>query len=150
MNYDSEAETRKHIQRVGELIHDSIKDLLDRAKYHDRSKLSGVEKEYFDKYTPILKDLQYGSDEYKVCLKDMKPALDHHYAACSHHPEHYKNGINDMNLLDLLEMLLDWKASSERQNDGNIRKSIESASQRFNIDSQLKQVLENTCNYLRW
>lgn len=80
----------------------------------------------------------------------MKPAIQHHYAACTHHPEHFKNGINDMNIFDILEMLLDWKASSERQNDGNIRKSIDIATDRFNINPQLKQVLENTCNYLRW
>ena len=55
-----------------------------------------------------------------------------------------------MNIFDILEMLLDWKASSERQNDGNIRKSIDIATDRFNINPQLKQVLENTCNYLRW
>ena len=76
----------------------------------------------------------------------MKPAIQHHYAACTHHPEHF----NDMNIFDILEMLLDWKASSERQNDGNIRKSIDIATDRFNINPQLKQVLENTCNYLRW
>ena len=32
--------------------------------------------------------LTYGSDEYKACLTEMKPALDHHYAANRHHPEH--------------------------------------------------------------
>lgn len=32
----------------------------------------------------------------------------------------------------------------------DLKEACERASQRFNIDAQLKQVLENTCNYLRW
>jgi len=44
----------------------------------------------------------------------MKPALEHHYALYRHHPEHFQNGIDDMNLIDLVEMFADWKASSER------------------------------------
>lgn len=150
MDYDSEAETRKHIQRVGELIGDAIKDLIDRSKYHDRSKLGPVEKPLFDKYTPLLKNVEYNSPKYKELLKDLKPALDNHYANCSHHPEHFKNGIEDMNLLDILEMLLDWKASSERNKGGNIRKSIEINAERFGINPQLRKIFENTCDLFRW
>lgn len=49
-----------------------------------------------------------------------------------------------MNLLDILEMLCDWKASSERHNDGNINKSIEINANRFNMSPQLVKILENT------
>lgn len=41
-------------------------------------------------------------------------------------------------------MIADWKAASERQNNGNLIKSIEINAKRFNIDSQLKQILLNT------
>ena len=61
-----------------------------------------------------------------------------------HHPEHHKNGIDDMTLPDILEMFADWKASSERQNSGNILKSIEHNSGRFNINPQLVKIFENT------
>ena len=44
------------------------------------------EKELFDKWTPILKTLEYGSEEYKDSLKNLKVALDHHYENNSHHP----------------------------------------------------------------
>lgn len=43
-----------------------------------------------------------GCDEYRACLREMKPALEHHYASNSHHPEHYSNGIQGMSLFDLL------------------------------------------------
>jgi len=49
-----------------------------------------------------------------------------------------------MNLIDLCEMIADWKAASERQNNGNLIKSIEINAKRFNIDAQLKQILLNT------
>lgn len=52
--------------------------------------------------------------------------------------------VNDMNLIDLLEMFADWKAASERHNDGNIRKSIEKNADRFGLSPQLVRILENT------
>lgn len=56
--------------------------------------------------------------------------------------------INQMNLFDLIEMLLDWKAASERHNDGNIRKSIEINGNRFNMSPQLIKIFENTVKNL--
>jgi hypothetical protein len=52
--------------------------------------------------------------------------------------------VNDMNLVDLIEMFCDWKASSTRHNDGNIRKSIEINGNRFNLSPQLIKIFENT------
>ena len=49
-----------------------------------------------------------------------------------------------MNLVDIVEMFCDWKASSLRQIDGNLLKSIEANASRFNMNTQLKQILINT------
>ena len=92
--------------------------------------------------------LTYGSEEYQASLDALKPALEHHYASNRHHPEHFVNGINDMTLIDVLEMFCDWKASTLRQNDGNLLKSIETNAERFNMDGQLKQILMNTARML--
>ncbi len=141
-------DTSKHIRRVQELIHFFVKDLLDRADKHDKSKLESPEVEYFTEYTEKLCKMTYGTQEYKDSLQDMKPALDHHYAHNRHHPQHFKNGVNDMNILDILEMFCDWKASSERHNDGNIRKSIEHNGTRFEMSPQLVKIFENTADLL--
>ncbi len=53
-----------------------------------------------------------------------------------------------MTLIDLIEMLVDWKAASERHNDGNILKSIEKNSSRFNMGVQLCRIFENTAKEL--
>lgn len=143
-NYD----TFRHIERVRNLINMCIKDLIKRGELHDQTKLASPEVELFTEYTPKLASCTYGSSEYQGFLKAIKPALDHHYSHNRHHPEHHKDGINDMNLLDMVEMLCDWKAASERHNDGNIRKSIEINANRFNMSPQLVKILENTADLL--
>jgi hypothetical protein len=144
MEYDSKADTLLHIKRVAQLLTEASIELIRRANVHDDSKLESPEKELFDEFTPKLKDCTYGSDEYKGYLKGLKVALDHHYACNSHHPEHYKNGINGFDLFDLIEMFFDWKAATERHADGDIMKSIEINKERFGISDQLAEILNNT------
>jgi hypothetical protein len=141
-------DTYKHIGRVRNLINLCCSELLSRGEKHDQSKLSHPEVVVFTEYTTRLADSTYGSDEYNGFLQQMKPALDHHYAQNRHHPEHFKNGIDDMNILDIVEMLCDWKAASERHNNGNIRKSIEHNANRFGMSPQLVTILENTADVL--
>jgi hypothetical protein len=137
-------ETWRHIHRVQYYLLNVITNLQKRLHTHDQSKLATPEVELFTEYTEKLKDVTYGSAEYTEFLGKLKPALDHHYANNRHHPEHWKSGIEDMTLLDLVEMLCDWKAASERHNDGNIRKSIEINTERFNMSPQLRRIFENT------
>ena len=53
-----------------------------------------------------------------------------------------------MNLVDIVEMFADWKASSERQNNGNLLISIDKNAERYNIDDQLKKIFINTAKML--
>ncbi len=78
----------------------------------------------------------------------MKVGLDHHYAANSHHPEHFKNGVDDMNLMDLVEMFCDWIAATRRHADGNIFNSIRHNKDRFKLSDQLVSILGNTAHSL--
>ena len=137
-------DTIKHIEKVRYYIRMITDRLTTRGVNHDKTKLESPEVELFTEYTPRLASTQYGSEEYKESLAGLKPALDHHYANSRHHPEHFNKGISDMNLVDIVEMLCDWKAASERQRDGNLLKSIEQNAQRFGYDDQLKQIFLNT------
>jgi len=121
---------------------------LKRSEEHDQSKLVDPEKSIFDEFTPKLRNSTYGSDEYKSFLTSMKPALDHHYKNNSHHPEFFENGIQDMTLLDILEMLMDWKAATIRHADGDILRSIEINQSRFGYSDDIKKILINTIVYL--
>ncbi len=140
-NYD----TMRHIERVHKLLNFFIVELLRRAEQHDQSKLVEPEVAAFTAHTASLANTTYGSKEYHdVKNGPLGKAIEHHYAHNRHHPEHFKDGINDMTLVDLVEMFCDWKASSERHHDGNIRKSIEVNANRFGISPQLVRILENT------
>lgn len=175
--YDSKKETIEHISKVQENLRKVTDNLHNRSTYHDDSKLKEPEKSIFDEYTPKLKTTTYGSSEYKKYLQEMKVALDHHYKKNSHHPEHYVsfecNGcfalyeidqpycgvcgysqfterpdISRMSLLDLVEMICDWKAATERHADGDIIKSLDINKKRFLISNQLNKILLNTIKEL--
>lgn len=149
--YDSAPDTLAHVQRVRELITEGVDNLISRSEVHDRSKLQEPEKSTFDACTLKLKAMAYGSPEYKAALAELKPALDHHYAANSHHPEHYANGVDGMSLFDVVEMLMDWKAATERiANGGDIRRSLEINTDRFKLTPQLKSILANTIVEMGW
>lgn len=148
-NYDSRADTLIHIKRVNELLGMCSRELIRRGNIHDNSKLVSPEKEEFDRLTPILKELQFGSKEYQESLNELNIALKHHYENNSHHPQHYNNGVDGMDLFDILEMFMDWKAASERTKDGNILKSIEINKERFKISEQLTNIFKNTVDTLQ-
>lgn len=178
--YDSKPDTEAHISRVQQLIGNVRAHLEHRARVHDASKLLEPEKSAFDECTARLKSSTYGSDEYKGFLAELKPALDHHYANNSHHPEHYSylecNGcfkrfprefnaqcdqcgygqftaranVDGMSLLDLIEMLCDWKAAGERHSDGSMVRSLSINQERFKIGPQLQSILENTAKEMDW
>jgi len=139
--YDSRKDTQEHITKVGEFLTKLQVKLEERKRSHDHSKLKDPEKAIFDEFTPKLKSCTYGSNEYKRYLESMKIALDHHYAENRHHPEHFENGIQDMNIVDICEMIADWKAASLRQADGDIIKSIEINQKRFGYSDELKSIL---------
>ena len=151
MNYDSTIDTTLHINRVRFLLGQFAICLLERGSKHDASKLEPPEKAIFDAVGNRLAVITYEGEEYKQSLVELKVALDHHYLHNTHHPEHYPNGIDGMSLLDLVEMLMDWKAASERHPGGmNIARSIEVGSQRFSVGEQLKKILLNTVKEIGW
>lgn len=146
---DSTPDTLAHIQEVQMLLAGVIGELSARAAAHDVSKLVSPEKEVFDRATPRLRGLTYGSHEYKAALAEMSEGLQHHYRHNRHHPEHFEDGVMGMTLIDLLEMLCDWKAATKRHADGDIWRSLQINAARFGIDEQLLAILANTVRSFR-
>jgi len=145
-NFASLPETVKHILQVGEFINKIAMLLIGRIYEHDKSKLQEPEMGCFAAASQRLAGSTFGSDEYKQFLKELEPALKHHYSANRHHPEHFENGIRGMNLIDIVEMFCDWYASSKRHDDGDIMRSIRICQERFDYSDDLKAVFENTYN----
>ena len=143
---EANASTQAHINLVRKLLRKAAVELLLRGEVHDLSKFSPEEVDMFTRFTPRLAGMTYGSDEYKQCLAEMREhgGLQHHYANNRHHPEHFPDGIAGMNLIDVLEMFIDWLASSKRHTDGDVNRSIEINRDRFQMSAQLVSIFKNT------
>lgn len=61
-----------------------------------------------------------------------------------------RSQINGMTLVDLIEMLADWRAATERHNDGDLGKSLRIQRNRFGISDQLDEILWNTAREFGW
>jgi Family of unknown function (DUF5662) len=148
--YDSTSDTLDHIRKVQARIAEVVERLHQRGVVHDASKLREPEKSGYDVLISQLKDCVYGSDEYKAALREAKATIAHHYQGNTHHPEHFVHGVHDMSLLDIMEMLCDWKAASERTQQGSIAQSLIVNAHRFQLAPQLADILANTVIELDW
>jgi len=149
--YDSKKDTTNHITAVQMELFHVVQKLKFRGEMHDASKLEGNEKKCFDEITPKLKDLEYGTEEYMTELGKMQSAIDEHYDKNKHHPEHFENGIEDMSIIDLIEMLCDWNAARQRHtNKKTFLESLEINTKRFNIPEPIVKLIKNTAVDMMW
>lgn len=118
--------------------------LVWRSMMHDMSKFTVSEIIGFSKVTSDLKKSVYGETDYIENIKKIQGTIERHHKHNSHHPEYYRHGIIGMDLIDLIEMLSDWQASTKRHQTGNIRRSMIVNAQRFDIRAQLYRILRNT------
>jgi hypothetical protein len=147
-----EADTRKHQQAVMKWMGRVIEDLLERMLVHDASKFADDEAPYYIDPVYQLNTLgvPYGSDEYKRITKQMGKGWDHHKSVNDHHVEYFlpsADPFSKMNLLNLLEMVCDWMAASERiGNDPSL--PLERSLAKFGMSEQLAMIIKNTINSL--
>jgi hypothetical protein len=144
--YIHDSETLKHVNEVRENLRVAIRELDRRGQVHDASKFEEPERSVFASNTPKLAKTEYGTPAYDELLKEVRVAIDHHYAKNTHHPEHWPNGVDDMDLFDVVEMLCDWAAAVKRNKNGNVHKSLIVNQERFNISDQLSKIMLNTVN----
>ena len=146
--HNNRCETFRHIETVRNYINIFVREFLHRGEHHDQTKLENFEAKLFEEVTHELRGLTYGTEAYEMSLKKLEPALKHHYANNRHHAEHHVKGIRGMNIIDIMEMLCDWKASSLRQNDGNILLSLKENQERYGFSDELYEIFENTFEWL--
>jgi hypothetical protein len=150
--HDSRPETLIHSQRVGELLVQLIKQILDRSWRHDRSKTVEPELNFVNRWQPRFDNVPYGSPAWDQLRREQVAENGQllHFQANRHHPEHFPNGINDMTLVDVVELLCDWKAASERTGAGNLPKSLAVNAVRYEMSTQLLRIMVNTAMELGW
>ena len=124
-------------------------EISRRGREHDDDKFEPDVFEQFYINVSKFDNIKLGTPEYMQNLEDMRPAITKHYLKNDHHPEHFENGINGMNLLSIMEMLVDWKsANSAYGNKMSFSESMKINKERFNIDEQLYSILINTAIHL--
>jgi hypothetical protein len=136
-----------HKRRVGGYLQNVANALFNRSVVHDNSKFSPEEYEPYEEAFPELQKYAYGTEEFKAALRKIKPAIQHHYENNDHHPEFFEDGISQMNLIQLVEMVCDWIAASERSQK-DIFEGLEMNKERFKIDDQLFAIIKNTVKEL--
>jgi len=144
-----QAEIMLHQTDVFNLMQVVLDEVEYRQATHDKSKLRDEEFPTYAKIIPQMEGLPLGSPESKALVKKLGPALQHHYKHNRHHPEHFKNGVAGMHLIDLIEMICDWVTVNKAKGDGNIRKAMTGyLFQKHGIEGQLAEVLLNTVDFL--
>lgn len=140
----SGAHDAQHVTQV-------VNALMARASAHDLSKFSEDEATLFQERIPAIdaaqKQFGYESPEHKSARANLGEALKHHYANNTHHPEHFSNGVEGMNVYDVVEMLCDWWAVADAK-VANVLSFIAQNQVRFNISEQLKEILVSTIHYI--
>lgn len=132
-----------HIIRVRKHIATFVQLLINRSLNHDNSKLQEPE---FTWWNEMDKEPRYpyGSEEYKDKTKRWKKVFKHHYSNNRHHPEFYEDGVNDMTLVDIVEMMCDWLGYKQNVSVTEAFNICDEQMKRYNISNELRQVIFNT------
>lgn len=144
-----ERETQSHIDRVRYFLQRIMLYISIRAEGHDASKFHSPEREGYMRLSEKLCGVSYGTPEYAAALASERETIEHHYACNRHHPQHFKNGIDDMNMIDILEMLCDWGARHDDAH-GAFADFLDVQQERYGFSDQLLRIMQNTAEYAGW
>lgn len=136
---------RKHKERVSFYLLEFAKELMNRSVNHDNSKFGDDELDEYSKVIDVFDKCRFGTSEYSKSRDKISSVVKLHQSRNRHHPEHFPNGIDGMDLVDLLEMISDWKSATRNHDVGSTMKSsVEFCIKRYNISPQLAQIIVNT------
>ena len=147
-----------HKQGVALLLTKVCNELMTRACKHDASKILEEDLNRHLEATQKRQELRekhgaamdYGHEMYKKYRDEYKDLPEEHARLNRHHVEHHKNGIWDMDLVDVLEMLLDWcQAAEDNGEDVEENNSIGKNAKEYGFEPQLTCILRNTVRNLR-
>jgi len=143
-------DTILHVSEIQEALEEMSSELRKRGLAHDRTKFQELEFDAFTSTRLRFKKVDYGTPEYKALVDEIKPVVDHHYANNRHHPNYHEHGINSMTLIDIAEMLADWKVAARRSPNNKFKDTLEFAFNKHGISKQLGQIIKNTLKELNW
>jgi hypothetical protein len=130
----------RHQALVKNYLLQVARKLEERANLHDLSKFQLDEFEGMAKINQIAREMRLDSPEYKASIQSEAVKL--HWSRNSHHPEYYHDGIKDMSLLDLIEMVIDWRAASEVYRRTSLGESLQIQKERFKMTEEQYRLIQ--------
>jgi hypothetical protein len=121
-----------------------------RALAHDLTKISLDELGGFVRINRTAREHPYGSDEYRDSMEREKGedgCITLHYARNSHHPEYHAQPA-DMGFLDVIEMVLDWKAAADTYGKQTLRGSLPHHRERFAFTAAQWWLIEQVVEWI--
>ena len=130
------ADQDRHQRRVGRMLRVIAKELEHRQYMHDRSSYEAPERLIVARNKRLLFNRSVGkSTTLMKGATELLHAVSTHYKKNRHHPEHWSNGVWDMTLVDVIEMVCDWRSTGC---------NIEDRLTKYHIDGPLADVIRST------
>jgi hypothetical protein len=139
---------REHRNRVQEKLLKIVRELYNRAEAHDKSKLEDPE---YTGWRQMDKEprYKYGTPEYFAKMRKYQWVFDEHYKKNRHHPEYWQGFFHEMDLVDFLEMIIDWCSYKEDIHAEEMIEIVTENCERFHFPPLLKDLAINTLkNYI--
>lgn len=122
----------RHHRHVSYLLRQLARELENRADLHDLSVLEIDEFEGRAEIQHIIRKYPYDSPEYRESIED-NTSLQLHYSRNRHHPEYHERGINGMDFVDFIEMVVDWLGASRTYRNTSFEDGLKSQVERFKL-----------------
>ena len=97
-------------------------EIATRGNDHDNSKFSEDELPGFVELFEAEPTTEVQSEQYEQVIKNAD-CIQTHYRNNRHHPEHH-DYVEKMSLLDLIEMVCDWKAAAKSYRHKGLRENL--------------------------
>ena len=132
---------KAHIAEFQQAIDTLTEKLKQRAKTHDASKLKEPELTQYTEAEEKLENFKPGSKSYLTFAQKHHIIFSEHFKKNPHHVEHFKNGFNDMTLLDLIDVLTDWRLDC---GDEDWNKFVDDRKEFYGMDNQVVSIFKNS------
>ena len=128
----------EHREEVADALYALADAISRRARIHDRDKLKGKNFRDYVEVSKIGRTHPFGSEAYAEAMKPHKAeggVVDRHFKANPHHPEFYDIPKVQMNFLDIIEMVCDWRAAARTYGTGRLSESVAYQKQNMDLDA---------------
>ena len=124
------------------------RELISRGRHHDNSTLGSPELEIYHRHFNEYRMYKFGDPRRDEVMNHMAEAIGHHFQYNDHHPEHFDNGINDMNLIQLMQFTAAIMSWSE-QEQVDIFELLPIIRDKCGMSDQVYQLIQNTITEIK-